>query len=79
MTEANRDLVQDIVSFDDALDHAEEWLLYDPQTSGGLLICVHPDDAETLLSQLHEAGLEHARLIGEIDATGGPSIRVVKQ
>ena len=39
-------------------------LLYDPQTSGGLLIAVHPEDAEALLAELAEA-VPAAQRIGE--------------
>ncbi len=37
-------------------------LLYDPQTAGGLLIAVAPDDAEGLLGSLRGAGLKAARI-----------------
>lgn len=39
-------------------------LLYDPQTSGGLLMAVHPEDAEALLAELAEA-VPAAQRIGE--------------
>lgn len=44
-------------------------ILYDPQTSGGLLACVPADRAGTLLHDLGQAGVEAVE-IGEI--TGGP-------
>lgn len=41
-------------------------ILYDPQTSGGLLICLAPKKADLLLNRLHQAGVEDAAIIGEV-------------
>lgn len=38
-------------------DSPKNWLLYDPQTSGGLLICVPEDVASELLRSLDKAGI----------------------
>jgi selenide,water dikinase len=43
-----------------------ETALYDPQTSGGLLMCVRAKKAETILKKLKGAGLEGAAVIGRI-------------
>jgi len=45
-----------------------EDILFDPQTSGGLLIAVAADDAEALVGDLHSAGVKRAAVIGEITA-----------
>ena len=50
---------------------AKQDLLYDPQTSGGLLIAVHPDDAEALWEDL-QATVPCAQRIGTVeDYTSG--------
>ena len=41
-------------------------VLFDPQTSGGLLICLAPRKAELLLVKLQQAGVEDATIIGEV-------------
>jgi len=41
-------------------------ILYDPQTSGGLLAGVPPGAAKEVLSQLHDAGYVEAAEIGEV-------------
>ncbi|MBN1547251.1 MAG: selenide, water dikinase SelD [Syntrophaceae bacterium] len=41
-------------------------ILFDPQTSGGLLIVLGADEAEVLLRNMHDAGMEDAALVGEI-------------
>ena len=43
-------------------------VLYDPQTSGGLLIAVAVEDAEGILSFLREVGVKDARIIAEVVA-----------
>ena len=48
------------------LDPAKEELLYDPQTSGGLLLSLPDSEADDLLKALHDAGVNFAVKIGEI-------------
>ncbi len=53
----------------------EEELLYDPQTSGGLLLSVPREQADELLLKLHQNGVEAATCIGEvIDESVGISV-----
>jgi selenide,water dikinase len=51
-------------------------MLADPQTSGGLLIAVAPEDAERLVAALRRHGTPAAALIGEI-LPGSGAIDVV--
>jgi selenide,water dikinase len=41
-------------------------ILYDPQTSGGLLISLPPGEAEKLVATLKKEGLIHSSIIGEV-------------
>ena len=41
-------------------------ILFDAQTSGGLLISLEPAKAELMLSRLHQAGVSDAAIIGEV-------------
>ncbi|MDR3122571.1 MAG: selenide, water dikinase SelD [Treponema sp.] len=49
-----------------ALPFAIQELLFDPQTSGGLLIAAPPDEAEELAARIQAAGDRHAAIIGEV-------------
>lgn len=71
----NRNYVEGYVRFEDVSFALEEVLL-DPQTSGGLLIAVCPDQAGELLERLRQAGLP-AALVGKILEQGETEIRVV--
>ena len=42
-----------------------EEVLFDPQTSGGLLLAVDPADVENMLQEMQAAGLP-AAIVGEI-------------
>lgn len=41
-------------------------VLFDPQTSGGLLIAVAAESAEALLSRIHDRGVPEAAVVGEV-------------
>jgi selenide,water dikinase len=64
---SNQEYFADHVRGGDALDADLARLLYDPQTSGGLLIAVAPADADTVVRSLDEKGVTAAR-IGEVVA-----------
>jgi selenide,water dikinase len=65
----NREFVQPSVKIKDGLDKNLEAVLFDPQTSGGLLIAITPDRAESMKSELSQAGL-CAEIIGQVEARG---------
>ena len=61
---ANRELIRDATRFDAALPERHDEIFVDPQTSGGLLVSVPPDQGRSLLTALHDAGEGRARIIG---------------
>ncbi len=65
-----------------ASNTAQYKLLFDPQTSGGLLAGVDADTAEACLADLHDAGIGHAAIIGTVMETEGHShsgIKLIKR
>ncbi|MFD0710887.1 selenide, water dikinase SelD [Paenibacillus sp. GCM10027626] len=56
------------VTFDPSLDQIDQWILCDAVTSGGLLIAIADSQAEALLRDLQEAGVE-AAIIGAVTGT----------
>ena len=56
------------------------WLdiLFDPQTSGGLLFALPSDQGEALVAALEEAHTPAASLIGSVEAFSGLSLRVTR-
>lgn len=60
----NRNHVQEYVKFEDIPFPMEE-ILYDPQTSGGLLIALPKEESEEVISKLKEVGLP-AEVVGVI-------------
>lgn len=51
-------------------------ILFDPQTSGGLLIPVQPAQAPLLLEKLHKQGVTQASVVGEVLPPGEVLIQV---
>ena len=60
----NRNFLQDKVLFN-IDDFAMEEILFDPQTSGGLLIAVNPEDVEEIMKELETLSLP-CGVIGEV-------------
>ena len=66
----NADYYRQWVRLESALADHQEALLYDPQTSGGLLMAAAPQCADALLADLLESG-ESAFALGEVVAGAG--------
>ncbi len=63
------------VTLDSTITPAQQALLTDPQTSGGLLVACDGSSVDKVLSIFRSAGFEHAAVIGEMKT--GPSKAVV--
>jgi selenide,water dikinase len=61
-----------------SLTEAEQAILYDAQTSGGLLIAVPAENAIPLLNDLHHAGIMQASIIGEVRSGTPGTVRVTR-
>ena len=71
----NREFVADCVAFEPAVSAEIRDLLFDPQTSGGLLVSIAPEAADAALAALERRGV-HARVIGRVVEKTPPLLRV---
>ncbi len=71
----NRDFIGDCVRFAESVPQEYRDLLFDPQTSGGLLISVSPESADAAISTL-ESYRVNARRIGRVITKTNPLIFV---
>ena len=74
---ANRRLAEGFWEMAARKSEAEQALLFDPQTSGGLLLAVPDSKADDLVSALKKAGVAAAVRVGDVAAADKPFIRVV--
>ncbi len=74
---ANREFAECMVHYEGDVSAERRTLLFDPQTSGGLLISVSAKDADALVADLRANGILHAARIGEVHASDKPAIHVV--
>ena len=68
-TTRNKEYVSPKVSFASSVPKPYEAILYDPQTSGGLLLSVPKDDVATLMDNMISADVD-AAIIGEVKPKG---------
>jgi len=73
----NREFREAMVAFDDAVGRPLRDVLFDPQTSGGLLISVSGAQAGALLKALADAGVPSSAEIGDVMPGPEEIIRVV--
>lgn len=71
----NREAFGDHVELPDDLDDWQRNLLFDPQTSGGLLVACAPGAADRILALFHDQGYDAAAIIGTMQ-DGDPQIFV---
>ena len=74
---ANRRLAQGRWEAAVSMTTAQEELLFDPQTSGGLLLAVPADQCADLVADLKNAGIEAAVHVGDVVESQRPFVRVV--
>ncbi len=74
--ERNREASDASLVAGDGLDRAMLDLCFDPQTSGGLLIAVPPENVDALIERLHESGDVQAARIGEVRDRGTGQVLV---
>lgn len=72
----NRNYVESCVDFG-GIDFAMEEILLDPQTSGGLLISVSPEDAGNLLAELQTLSLP-CGMVGEVTKKQEKEIYIIR-
>jgi selenide,water dikinase len=72
----NRDFRKHMVDINKSVPQFLHDILYDPQTSGGLLIAVPEKKALKLLNKLHQAGVSEAVIIGEVVSENKGRIQV---
>jgi len=57
-----------IRNMEDAREDERYPLVFDPQTSGGLLASIRPEAAIDCLRELHDLGYGHAAIVGRVHA-----------
>jgi selenide,water dikinase len=67
----NRELVAEAIRFEKDLPPWHKEIVYDPQTSGGLLVAVPEREGESLLKALQAAGVKWASLVGRVKPVSG--------
>lgn len=75
-TYRNRQYFQTRVTYADGIEDALRDLMFDPQTSGGLLFALPEKDANLLVDRLGMQGIRGA-IVGELSAFDGASVHIV--
>ena len=65
-TRKNYEFIRDMVDFSDNVSAVMRDILFDPQTSGGLLMSVDRGEAEKLVEDLNSAGIRQVSVVGEV-------------
>jgi len=73
----NRKAITD-VQVDKILDSVWTDILFDPQTSGGLLFSVPAAEGPDLVKALDDVGVEGATIVGAVESFSGLAVRVTK-
>ena len=73
----NRKAITD-VQVDKILDSVWTDILFDPQTSGGLLFSVPATEGPDFVKALHDVGVKGATIVGAVESFSGLAVRVTK-
>ena len=72
----NKEFREPMVEFSSSVNPIVGDLLFDPQTSGGLLICLDKDEADKLVKELHQKGIDKSAVIGQVISAAPEKILV---
>lgn len=72
----NRNFARDKVFFTDKISFAMQEVLFDPQTSGGLLISVSPKESKFLVEALQKADID-ACIVGKVTSFNKYKVNVM--
>ena len=75
--ETNKEFAEDHCDFAPSVDYNHKMLLYDAQTSGGLLMAVKPKDTDNILKDLKINGYPVSAVVGEVMDRSHKSIFIV--
>jgi selenide,water dikinase len=73
----NREFRENIVTIEPSVNRGVRDVLFDPQTSGGLLICTPADRVDALMGDLHKNGATGSAVIGRILSGPDEQIHVI--
>lgn len=73
---ANREMSEEALEITAKLTKEEEEILFDPQTSGGLLIAIPETQVQKMLKRLKRSLKEGVAIVGKIEAADKPRIRI---
>ena len=74
----NQRYFSQFIEWEPGITLVAQMILFDAQTSGGLLMAVPPQNAERLLNDLQQRGVRNAKMIGRITSDDIGCIRVTK-
>ena len=75
-TVSNKQSLEEHIIFDESIHNDEQILLYDAQTSGGLLISVSSNKAEQLILEMLNYNID-AKIIGEVIDKNTKSSKII--
>ena len=74
---ANEDVLQGAVSLPEQFDERLQRIIFDAETSGGLLVAVAPEKGEALLADLRSRGVIQAVEVGFVQQKADMLLQVV--
>ncbi len=74
---SNREYLQGCVQIEENLSENRVRILFDPQTSGGLLIAISPQVVEDFVAELRRDGVPEAQIVGRVAKENPQQIAVV--
>ncbi len=73
----NRDYISSKCEFSDSVKQIYKDIIFDPQTSGGLLISLPEKEAQLLLDELQSSGIDKSSLLGKVIKCNDQKIYII--